>query len=177
MAAGDELAFKQLFRLYIPFLEPAITRLVKNKAAAEDILQEAFLRLWLHRDQLATVENPRSWVLRIVYNRAFTFLANEQKYRNHLDALAVAPAQEALGPQETLSYNIVRRLVSTAVEQLPAQQKKVYRLSRDHGMRIAEIADTLKLSSQTVKNTLGRAIQSIRAYLEAAGYVFILFFF
>lgn len=178
ISTGDEQAFKQLFLSYAPFLEPTLTKLVKNKTAAEDLLQEVFLRIWLYRDQLISIENPRSWILRIVYNRAFSYLAGENKYRGHLEALpdtATAP-----DPEEMLFYNNIRRLVGEAVEQLPAQQKKIYQLSREHGMRAADIAAQLNLSPQTVKNTLGRAVQGIRGYLEAAGYtvpVFLLTFF
>lgn len=169
IAEGDERAFKELFSIYIPFLLPTVLKLVKESSIADDILQEVFMRIWLYRDKLPLVESPRSWVLKIAYNRVFSYKAGQEKYSFHLRRIADGQARTSQETEEELAYQGLKRLLGEAVERLPPQQRKVYQLSRDNGMSLQQVADYLDLSIQTVKNTLGKAMQSIRVYIEVAG--------
>jgi len=170
IAEGEEAAFHQLFATYVPFLQPTIYKIVKDDHAAQDIIQETFLRLWIHRDKMPGIENPRSWVLRIAYYRAFSYLRSKAVYDKAVDSLTTTTPLEADGPEDTLVFNDMRRQVEQAVERMPTQQKRAWELSRQSGLSIADIAQAMDLSPQTVKNTLGRAQQFIRNHLEKAGY-------
>jgi RNA polymerase sigma-70 factor (ECF subfamily) len=72
--------------------------------------------------------------------------------------------------EERVAFNTMINLIGQAVKQLPPQQKKVYRLSREEGLNTEQIAEALKIAPSTVKNTLVRALKFIRDYLEKAGY-------
>jgi RNA polymerase sigma-70 factor (family 1) len=172
IAEGEETAFHQLFASYVPFLQPTIYKIVKDDHAAQDIIQETFLRLWIHRDKMPGIENPRSWILRIAYYRAFSYLRSMSVYDKAVNSLTVTGAEptETTGPEDALVFNDMRRQVEQAVDLLPGQQQKAWELSRKSGLSIADIALAMNLSPQSVKNTLGRAQQFIRNHLEKAGY-------
>lgn len=170
IAEGQELAFRNLFALYVPFLQPTLNKIVKDEAAADDIIQETFLRIWLYRDKLPSIENPRSWVLRIAYNLAFNFMRN-QHVRDKTLQLISTQDQRDTGLEDVLAYNTLTKMLNEAISQMPAQQIKIYRLNREEGMSISEIANLLNLSPQTVKNTLGRAMKFIRDFIEKKGYL------
>lgn len=149
---------------------------MKDPVVADDILQETFMRIWIYRDRLAYVESPRAWVLKVVYNRVFTYKGGETKYLEHLQRAGEGQESLTMETEERLAYRSLRMLLHEAVSQLPPQQKKIYQLSREGGLSPQQMADTLNLSVQTVKNTLSRALQSIRAHIVAAGYPLFLFF-
>ena len=170
IAQGDEEAFSQIFIKYAPALQSRLIRLIPSQFAQEDIIQETFIRVWLHRDQLPEIENWTAWLLRICYNRAFTFLRNQGRQQNIINLL---PDNNRAGnqTQEMMEFHILKGLIAKAIELLPPQQKKVYKLNREYRMLIPEISQKLGISNQTVKNTLGLALKSIRSYLESYGYL------
>lgn len=175
IAEGDEAAFRKLFYAYMPVIYPMIVQVTKSGPVAEDIIQETFLRLWVHRDKLKEIRHPRAWILRIAYFQAFTFLRDQTI---HHKAIANLPAAET-NPADTellTAFKSTEALIKKAVDKLPRQQKKAYRLSREGGLKTDEIAREMGLSEQSVKNTLVRALNFIREYLEKAGYVLLLFF-
>lgn len=176
IAGGDEDAFRKVFHFYMPSFFSMIVQVTKSGAIAEDIIQETFLRLWIHRDQLPEIRNPRAWLLRIAYLQAFTYLRDQTI---HLKAVArLAAAGTNTDDTELLmAFRDTSAIIKKAVEELPKQQKTVYRLSREKGYKTGEIAKEMGLSEQSVKNTLVRALRFIREYLEKAGHALLLLFF
>lgn len=172
IAEGDETAFRQLFRTYAPQFHPMVLHLTKTPSVADDIIQETFLRVWLSRDKLPAIEQPRSWLLRILFYQSFTYLRRQAVHHKALDKLAPRQLENELRSttEEALAYSSMLQHIGEAVEALPAQAKKIYLLSREQGMKIPEIAAALSLSPNTVKNSLVRSLQAIRKHLEAAGH-------
>ena len=175
IAEGNEAAFRKVFHYYMPSFYAMIVQVTKSGPVAEDIIQETFLRLWVHRDKLKEIRNPRAWILRIAYLQAFTFLRDQSI---HLKAVARLAAAET-NPADTelfMAFKSTEALIKKAVDKLPRQQKNVYRLSRESGYKTEEIARAMGLSEQSVKNTLVRALKFIREYLEKAGHALPLVF-
>lgn len=179
IAEGDEAAFRKLFHQYVPLLYPMMQKITRSDTVTNDIIQETFLRVWMNRDKLPGIEYPRAWILRIAYYRAFTFLRDQATRQNALNNIAAAKngvTDLQNDTEERMSYRNLSALVKEAIRQLPAQQKKVYQLSREKGYKTVEIARQMNLSEQSVKNTLGRALKFIRGYLEQSGYwLFVIF--
>jgi len=174
IAEGDESAFRKLFSIYVPFLQSTIRTILKDADASDDIIQETFIRIWLYRDKLPAIENPRSWVLRIAYYRAFNYLRNRQTHNKTLQFLSLSDKKTDVGADEVIAFKTLSKLLNTAVSELPSQQNKIYRLNREHGMSISNIATHMELSPQTVKNTLSRAMAFIRHSIEKKGYLLFL---
>jgi RNA polymerase sigma-70 factor (ECF subfamily) len=169
---GDEIAFRRFFHKYVPELRPLVLHITKVAAVTEDIIQEVFLRLWISRDKLGDIENPRSWLLRIVFHQSFTYLRKQTVHHKAMDIITSRQEGDHLSSttEETLTYRYIVNMIGEGVQQLPPQAKRIYLLSREKGLRIPEIAAQLGLSPHTVKNSLVRSLQSIRKHLERSGY-------
>lgn len=174
IAEGDESAFIQLFHQFVPRIKPVIATLTRTPEVVPDLVQDIFLRIWLNREKLNEVHNPRSWIFSLVYYQCFNYL-RKQSLRNKVEPkLAIVPddasaANMKESPEALLLFNETRKFIKQAIDNLPPQAKKIYLLSREKGLRIDEIARSLGLAPKTVKNTLTRASSSIRQFLQQKG--------
>jgi RNA polymerase sigma-70 factor, ECF subfamily len=151
--------------------------IVRNRAAAEEIAQESFLRVYLSRDRYEPTARFTTWLYRIATNRALNFLRDhriessvESLDQPNLDGVArqirdlrVRPDQQA----ETNQRNIaMRRLVGDALQGLPDRQRRAVILHRYHEMSYEQIARELGCTVASVKSLLWRAYSALREALE-----------
>jgi RNA polymerase sigma-70 factor (ECF subfamily) len=170
IAEGSEAAFEELYRLYVPQLSSFLQRLSHSGTATDELIQETFLQVWLHRDKLPDIEHPKAWVYRIASNITFNYLNRLLTGERILATIGNKPETAHNDVEETLHLNELKNAVAEAVSLLSPQRKKVYLLSREAGMTIPEIAGQLGLSASTVKNTLVSSLQFIREFLLKQGY-------
>lgn len=167
IAEGDEHAFREIFYRYGAIIHPFILRMVKNEAVGREIVQEVFLRLWLKRETLAGIGNPSAWIYRVASNLALTHLRRRQLEARVLQGLRdTQPADPA---HEALLMKELETLIHRAVEGLPPQRQKIFRLSREQGMSRKEIARHLHISENTVKNQLMISLKCIQEFIKKAG--------
>jgi RNA polymerase sigma-70 factor (ECF subfamily) len=179
VAAGDKDAFRQLFHHYNKILQPFVKKLTRSSQAAEEVLQEVFLKMWLHRNRLAEVENPKAYITRIVSNESMNWLRAQAREGKLLEAIRPLAVQEAPSPEQSIFYRETETRLNQAIEQLPQACRNIYRMSREQYMRIPEIARALNLSDSTVKNQLVKALKSIRVHFDeiTPTIIFLIFFF
>ena len=172
IAEGDESAFTDLFNHYYPALRPFIWKFTGSQTDSEEILQETFIRIWLNRDKLPEIDNMRNWIFTIAANLCLLYIRktlSTQKKENRYCQKQLAVSAET--PAETFDYAEIMQLVNKAVERMPPQRKLIYRMSREEGLRPGEIAESIRVSISTVKNTLVTALKDIRSYLQEAGHL------
>jgi RNA polymerase sigma-70 factor (family 1) len=171
---GDEQAFSVLFFNYLPVLQIFAAKFTKSDDAAEEIIQDAFLRVWLNRDKLAEVENVKAYLYKYVSNECLSYLRKKLKEDRIVDAFTAKQPNSHNHTADVVSLNEINKIVAVAVEKLPEQRKKIYQLSRGDGKTIPEIAEMLGISPNTVKNALVIALKSIRMQLDQHGITFVL---
>ncbi|WP_293790229.1 RNA polymerase sigma-70 factor [uncultured Pedobacter sp.] len=169
---GDEQAFSVLFFKYLPVLHIFASKFTKSDDAAEEIIQDAFLRVWLNRDKLAEVENVKAYLYKYVANESLSYLRKKLKEERVVDAFMAKQPDSHNNTIETINLNEVTRIIAVAIDKLPEQRKNIYQLSRRDGKTIPEIAEILHISPSTVKNSLVIALKSIRTHLDQHGIVF-----
>jgi RNA polymerase sigma-70 factor (ECF subfamily) len=167
ISEGDEDAFSVCYAEYGRMLMPFLIRLVGSRDSGEEIIQEVFLKVWLHRDRLAAIENPKSWLFRVAANTGRNWLKKKMMIEQHLQAQQQEASRDLVA--ERLDLRSVANLVQATIQSFPPQRKLIYHLSREEGLKPAEIADRLHLSVSTVKNTLLSALKTIREKIEEAG--------
>ncbi|HTN07772.1 RNA polymerase sigma-70 factor [Agriterribacter sp.] len=165
---GDEEAFEKLVYTLYKKLFPFAVSLIKSESEANDVLQEVFLKIWLHRSSFSAIENPMGWIHTVVANTASNYLRT--KIRNELRIKKYhSQSVVSAGMEEQLDANFTQSLIDEAVNKLPAKRKQVFLLSRKEGLSRKEIATRLNVSENTVRNQLVEALQFVREYLTQRG--------
>jgi len=172
IAAGNETAFENLFHIYVPRLQPLIARIVNSEIVAKDIIQEVFLSLWLNRHKLADIQEPGNWIFKITYNKSYSYLRRQLVARKANEIVQGRLETTTLNDtEESLAFAETARAIQQAVQELPERSRAIYKLSREQGLKISEIAIDLNISPQSVKNSLYRSGQVIKDHLAKQGII------
>ena len=163
---GSEKAFKKIYEHYLNDIFSYSLALVRSEEAAEEIVQEVFLRLWLNAETLVPELSLRSYLFTIARNLSFDFLrkaANSRKLREEIfysgSALHDRTQEELIHAE----YDLLRK---KAIETLPPKRRRIYTLSREEGMSYEDISRELGISISTVKTQMSKALQSMKEYLQ-----------
>ena len=166
MVAGDAGAFAILLDQYWRPLLLYCARIVGSRENAEDITQEAFVRLWENREKWKPRSSPRALLYTIARNQAL----NQRKsaaarLRRLVHRADTSPRVHVPTPADRTEANAFRDALERAILQLPARQQEVVTLSRFDGLTRDEIAAVTGLSPQTVANYLVAALAALRTTL------------
>lgn len=167
VAEGDEKAFRQLFDHYWNKIYSVALTLTKSTALSEEIVQDVFLKIWLKREQLPSVEKFDGFLFTVAKNHIYNELRKktmEQPFVEHLEQHFL---ESSALPEQIMVLKETKQLIDKAVQQLPDQQRAVFELSRNEGLDYTTIADQLGISRSTVKNHMTKALQFLRQYLNA----------
>ena len=166
IALGDEPAFAELFRRYDRRIYPFVLKMIKSPILAEEITQEIFIKIWRHRESLSVIEQPESYILTIAARHTLDQIKKRLNEHKMLQRFSAGLSPTHNEPEELLLLKDTEELIQRAVDQLPPQQKSVYLLSRQQGLSYEEIGQELKISPNTVRNHLVKALAAIRIWLE-----------
>ena len=172
IAEGDENAFGTLFNTYTAQLHPYIKGIIKSEMMVEEIIQETFIRVWMNRDKLPEIKVPKAWIFTIASNLCFNYL-RDQARQDKLVKVVSDKTNLSEDQQEATELKELKRTIQEAVDRLPPQRKLIWKMQREQGMKIAEIAEQLNIAVPTVKNTLTKSLLFIRKYLEEKGHLFV----
>lgn len=174
LAAGNEAAFKELFNQYHKQLGTYIFRITNSYELTEEIVQDVFLKVWLNHEVFANVTCFKAYLFVLSKNHTLNYLkklTREQLRKNEWEEHSVRSLHVESAADK--QYN----LLDQAIDRLPAQQQKVYLLSRHQRLKYNEIADKLDISRETVKKYLQIATASITEYVKASLHITLAFIF
>jgi RNA polymerase sigma-70 factor, ECF subfamily len=162
VARGDERAFRLLAQRQLPAMLGLARRILGNATDAEDVAQEAMLRVWIHAPRWQPLALVRTWLTRVVAN-----LCLDRRRRAPWVALDVAGdiADPAPGAGELAEHNERERLLKAAIADLPARQRTAIMLTYGEGMSNAQVADILDTSVSAIETLLVRGKQNLRRAL------------
>jgi len=158
---GDRAAFEELYGLYQKPILNYLYRLCWNRSLAEDLLQEAFLRLW----RAAPTYEPAAKVSTYIFRIAHNLFINEAARRRET-ALETADSEMRADPASDLARREVQSAVKKAIEALPEGEREVLLLSEYQGFKYAEIAEILAIPVGTVKSRMFSAVQRLKEALK-----------
>lgn len=164
---GSHKSFRELFDLHYPAICRHLTCLLGNRAAAEDVAQETFTKLY--QTPPAEPANLRSWLARVATNLAYNHLRSENsRVRREVGAsLAKAPPED--GPEELLVRDEEIALTRRVLQQLPERDRDCL-LLRFSGMDYAGIARATGIKYSSVGTVLARARAKFKVeYIKLKG--------
>lgn len=163
----DADVFKRLFLPFHPKLYRIAYALLGDQADAEDILQEAYCKLWCKRDELEHIQNPEAFSVTIVKNLCLDFLRSSAAvHRNEEEPLENVWMADSSSPDKELEKKEKIRFVRRLIERLPENQRQVIRLRGIEERSFEEIGEITGLSPSNVRVLLSRARKWIREKLE-----------
>jgi RNA polymerase sigma-70 factor (ECF subfamily) len=178
LAAGDRAALDLLYDRYAGPVYALVLRIIADRQAAEDLLQEVFLRVW---QRAATYQanrgRPLTWVLGIAHNLAIDEVRRrrrrpqgvEERDDATVDNLLAAMPSEEPGPAEQAWERLCRAQISAALQQLPPAQRAIIELAYFEGYTQSQMAERLGEPLGTVKTRLRLGMQKLRDLLQGQG--------
>ena len=136
-------------------------KMLRNREAAAEIVQEAFLRLWKSEPGKVPVESERAWLYRVCRNMAIDHIRRDGR-------MVATEDMDAKFTTETTSDDFELERVLAAMDQLSDSQKEVVRLKYQHDMSYKEIAEITGMSVSNVGVTLHNAIKAMKKRMETS---------
>jgi RNA polymerase sigma-70 factor (family 1) len=155
--AKDAQVFEQFYKEHYKFFYLAAWKYLGDPGAAEEAVNDIFVRLWQDADKLDIVSSLRSYIYRAVVNRCLNEL--DKKKRDRRDQREVIRRMDDVVEWKEMEDNELKVRLYRAIDGLPEQCRKVFGMSRFESLKQQEIADRLGISIKTVKNHITHALQ------------------
>lgn len=162
--AGDEAAYDTVFRTWYAPLVRVAGALLKDSDAAEEVAQEVMVELWRRRHVMDEGITLRAYLLRAVRNRSLNHLRH-LKVRRDTTGDVEALYDEPITADQPVVAQELSEAVKTALDELPPRCREIFDMSRVHGLKYAEIAESLGISQKTVEAQMGKALRVLRERL------------
>jgi RNA polymerase sigma-70 factor, ECF subfamily len=162
-ADDADAAIRQLYARHAPALRRYVERFGPDRASADDIVQETFIRAWRHLPQLSSAGFPvRPWLFRVARN---LLIDADRAARSRPVTVPPQPAEE--GRDDTgLDRVLDQQLVADALDQLSPAHRTVLVETFYRGRTLAKVARQLGIPDSTARSRLHYALQALRRELE-----------
>ena len=173
---GDQDAFGQLVRAYDKSVLRLAMNLLRSPEDAQDVYQEAFLRVYRNLNSFRFDCSFHTWLYRIVTNLCLDHMRKRKVRREEssqvegldgpVDRMDTFQESRADGdPQRSLFSGELRQGIQKALSELTARERMVFELRHYQGMKLRDIGETLGTTEEAAKNCLFRATQKMRVAL------------
>ena len=169
LIAGDERALREVFRAHSPAVLGLAIRVLGNATAAEDVLQDVFVRLW---ERPGTYDPDRgrlrSFLLAMTHSRAVERLRAEESQRRRAAAVQHEAASTVdVDPGDELAVRSTGAAVRRVLADLPSEQREPIEMAYFRGLSYREVAVALDEPEGTIRYRIRAGMQKMRAALQA----------
>lgn len=166
--------FSEIYLKYFPKMVRFAREYVISTEDAQNIVQDLFLNLWEHRENLEAVSNLNAFLFTLTKNRCIDYYRRTYRMDRIKESLDTIHERELHLKMEALqqfdenmfSTNEIETILDRAVENLPEKCRQVFILSRMEGMKHEEIAQQLNISVNTVQNHIVTALRKLKVELK-----------
>ena len=158
---NDNQALKEIFDLYYKVLCSYMIQFTHDVDDAEDIVQNAFIRLWTKRKHITIKSSIKSYLFRLSYNMYIDTYKKQKRDNQLLIDLKYEAINSILEEDVSITNQKIKR-VKELIEMLPEKCKEILILSKERGLKNKEIAEKLGISIKTVESQIRIAFQKIR---------------
>lgn len=159
----DEAAVRELMRRYNQRLFRIARGILRDDADAEDVVQEAYIRVFTHLEQFRGDSAVGTWLVRIAINLA---LGRVRQHRPTVDIAERSIASSGPDPETLMARQELRTLIERSIDELPDAFRSVFVARIVEGLSIQETAELFHIRPETVKTRVHRARRALRRSLE-----------
>jgi RNA polymerase sigma-70 factor (ECF subfamily) len=168
LAAGDEAALRDVYRVHAPAVFGSAVRVLGDAALAEEVTQDVFVRLWEQPDRFDPERGSlRAFVLAMTHSRSVERVRAEDSQRRRHDAARREPVPVGDDPALVVASSEEHAAVRAALDALPEEQRRAIELAYFEGMPYREVAIAMGEAEGTVKYRIRTGMQKMRAALQA----------
>ena len=171
--AGSISAFEEIIQLENARMLNFIRRYVRKVEQADDIFQEACIRLWRFRDRLRQPESLRAWIYQVTRSEIYDYLRKHDWsveivcFGEDLDSIPIE--DRAPDPRDQYGKQQLQALLNKEVEKLDKQTREIVALKFASGLSFTEIAEALNIPRGTVSSKMTKALTDLRKSLAKMG--------
>jgi RNA polymerase sigma-70 factor (ECF subfamily) len=168
IVCGNQEAFRQVYHYFYKRLLQFALILTKNKEAAEELVEDVFIKFWKNRKNAADVRNLKVYLYTATKNTCLNYLSSKanESITKPFDAINIE-LSDSVCPEQLLIYQETFAGIKNAIETLPPKCKIIFKLIREDGLKYKEVADVLNLSYHTVDAQMTIAIRRIALLVRA----------
>jgi len=160
----DRKNFEKLFRSYYAKLCNFAVTYTRNRSAAEDIVQNVFLKLWEEKEVRDGIKNPKAYLFQSVRNEALNYIRFKDVRRDAQGDILFLMKEREHDAKEKTNTQKIRKELERGIQHLPERCREIFLLSRKSGLTYREIAKVLDLSVKTVETQMSRAFKRLRKF-------------
>ena len=155
-------AYKELFLHYHKRLLNFSVTITHSKESAEEVVSDVFLKLWINRSTLTTIENFHLYIYIVTKNLSINRALKEKKEQSFsLDEAVVNTKNIYFDPEQLMITSEMQKRIWLAIETLPPKCQLIFKLIREDGLKYKEVAELLNLSVKTIENQMTIALKRI----------------
>lgn len=167
---GESAAIESLYDRYGRLAYGLAFRVLDDRSAAEDVVQEAFVSVWRNAAGFDSSRGGlRSWLLSIVRNRAIDRLRGSARTRTEVDLESAEPVAGVADVWQSVSLHLERKQIREGFAELPDAQRRTLELAYFGGYTHVEIANQMQVPLGTVKGRMRIGLEKMRSFLEGRG--------
>lgn len=168
---GEVELFELLVRRHNGKVYRAVRGLIRDEAAVEDLMQQAYVRAYTHLAQFNGASKLSTWLVRIAINEALQRLRADRGLKL-LDVESASPGEDPMAspqesPEDSTHHRALLRVVEAAIDELPEIYRTTLMLRDVQGFSTAEASEALQVEEDAVKQRLHRARAMLREGLQA----------
>lgn len=169
IADGDRAAFTRLYTRYINNLYRYVYSICRSKEVSEEVVQDIFIKIWVHRDGLSNIKSFNAYLFRSAKNTLLNQI-KKSKVEGRVLALVQPDTEESTERSDTkIIYNEYFAIAQAAINLLPEKRRQIVELRTKDDLTLDEIAVKLNISKSVVKKQLYSGMSFVRKYLYENG--------
>jgi RNA polymerase sigma-70 factor, ECF subfamily len=158
-------AFQEVFEQYYKPLCRFANGYIPDSDSAEEIVQQVFINLWEHRDDIDPQKPIKSYLFTSVKNRCLNYIRDNKKFRNHYLDVELE-LEIPVSDNDKTELADLEKQVAEALDKLPEKCREVFMLCRFEEMKYKDVALKLDISQKTVEAQMSKALKILREELK-----------
>jgi len=165
LKASDTNSFKAIVRYFHSGIFNFLSFKTNDRTAAEDLLQETFIKLWETRQRLDESQSVKSYLFTIANNLALNHIRHQKIVVSFMERASIDKVA-AESPYEQLTHKELEECVQQAIETMSDKVRIVFLMCKVEGLSYKEIAERLHLSVATVESHMVKGLRMVREALD-----------